>query len=136
MLCRVLHGRQLPLVFGPTKISVDLDVVAVRAVPGEAAQIGGVVFLFSKGEKSTKARIVHCKTIAGLAYVLCGTHLTAMGKADPSLCFAVDVFESKLHTPPGTFTRKLKQIADSCDEIGARWKSVSPPSDYDGPDPS
>jgi hypothetical protein len=135
IMCKPLHGRQPYLVFGPTRISVALDLTTHKPVEGARDHIGGINLLFSRGEKSTRARIERCKTIAGLAYVFCGTHLKLLGDADPAICYAVDVYGAQTYTPQGTFSRKLRQIAESCDEIGARWRTVAPPPDYDGPDP-
>jgi hypothetical protein len=35
----------------------------------------------------------------------------------------------------GTFTRKLRNVEDACDEIADRWPRIKPPADYDGRDP-
>lgn len=132
--CRAIHGRQPPLVFGPTKVSVTLDVTTHKPVSGERDHVGGAILVFSRGEKSSKSRIDRCKTIAGLIYLFCAKHLAALGEADPSICLAIDVFNSTPHVPPGTFARKLRQIEHSCEEIGSRWKTIKAPADYDGPD--
>jgi hypothetical protein len=56
-----------------------------------------------------------------------GNHLWERGAPDPSLCSAVDVVSGKAQTPPGTFARKLRNVADACDEIAARWKAIAHP---------
>jgi hypothetical protein len=67
-------------------------------------------------------------------FTYCGAALQAMGTPDPALCLAVDVFAGTAHKPPGTFATKLKHVADACEEIAARWKTIPPPDDYDGPE--
>jgi len=118
-----------------TRISVNLDVTIRKPTQGNHGLVGGAIFLFSKGEASTKARVDRCKVIAGLIYTFCGHHLKEMGDADPSLCLAVDVFARASHRPPGTFAAKLKNVEDACEEIASRWKTILPPDDYDGPEP-
>jgi hypothetical protein len=135
--CKEVIGRQPLLdIWKTTKISVNLDLIIRKPVPGaNHDNIGGAVFLFSKGEASSKARIDRSKIIAGLIYTYCGNILKDLGVADPALCMAVDVFGKVTHKPPGTFAAKLKNVADACEEIHARWKSIAPPDDYDGPEP-
>lgn len=133
--CERTHGRQPPLVFGPTKVSVTLNVITRKRNLDGPDSIGGAIFIFSRGESSSRKRVERCKTIAGLAYDFCLAHLSTLGTADTSICFGVDVFGRKSYKPQGTFARKRRQIQDSCDEIASRWRTVAPPSDYDGPDP-
>lgn len=131
--CRRVTGRLPLLADWPTKISVALDVTIHRFRNSERDRIGGAIFLFSRGESSSKSRVERCKTIGGLIYVFCEKHLQLQGDADPDLCFAFDVFTGTKHTPPGTFARKLGHISEACEEIADRWKRIGPPDDYDGP---
>lgn len=133
--CRPVTGRLPFLDMWPTRISVDLDVTIHVPNRDAADRIGGVVLLFSRGEPKTKARVEKCKTIAGLVLTFCGRHMKGMGEPDPSLCLAVDVINGVEHRPAGTFARGLASIESAAEEIASRWRSVSPPSDYDGPDP-
>ncbi len=135
-LCEAVHGKQPPLALWPTKVSVALDLIVRKPVMGGKDRIGGALFLFSKGEASTNSRVERSKIIAGLIYTYCGTALSGLGDPDPALCWAVDVFGHTSHRPPGTFAAKLKYVADASEEIATRWKTIPPPSDYDGPDPS
>lgn len=128
-------GRLPKLDIWPTKISVSLDVISRKPTKGGGYYVGGAMLLFSKGEKSTKARSEQCRVIAGLIYTFCGTHLKGLGQADPSLCLAIDVLTGVSYKPPGTFAKKARNVADACDEISAIWPTVRPPADYDGPDP-
>jgi hypothetical protein len=133
--CRPVPGRQPALDIWPTRISVHLDATTHRHVANGRDRIGGLIFLFSRGETSPAKRATKCKTIAGLAHTFCTRFLANQGNPDLSLCLAVDVFGGVSHNPPGTFARQLSQIADACDEIAGRWRSIEPPADYDGPDP-
>lgn len=119
----------------PTKISVNIDLILRKPVMNGNDLIGGAIFLFSKGEASTKARVERSKIIAGLIYTYCAGKLQALGAADPALCLAIDVFSGAAQRPPGTFAAKLKNVGDACEEIRDRWKTIAPPDDYDGPDP-
>lgn len=134
--CRPVHGRLPPLDLWPTRISVSLDFTIHRPTVGSKDAVGGAILLFSKGEASTNARLERSKVIAGLIHTYATRFLSGIGDPDPSLCLAVDVFTGVGHKPPGTFARKLRNVADACDEIADRWSSVKPPSDYDGPDPA
>jgi hypothetical protein len=132
--CRQVTGRLPHLDQWPTRISVSLNITIHKPVRGEQDRVGGAVFAFSRGETSSKARVERSKTVAGLIYTFCDSHLKGMGIADPSLCFAVDVIGGVRHNPPGTFARKLSHIQEACEEIADRWKRIGPPDDYDGPD--
>jgi DNA-directed RNA polymerase subunit N (RpoN/RPB10) len=132
--CRRVHGRLPHLDMWPTRISVAMDFTVHRPVVGDKDSFGGAILLFNRGEVSPRVRVERCKTIAGLIYTHCARLMTALGNPDPALCLAVDVFNGVGHAPQGTFTRKLRNVADACDEIAARWGGVRPPSDYDGPD--
>lgn len=52
--CSTLGRRIPPLVFGKTKVSVNLDVVTIRKNLGGPDAIGGAIFVFSRGEKTVK----------------------------------------------------------------------------------
>jgi hypothetical protein len=132
--CRLLHGNPVPLVYGRTKISVRPDVAVIRPNMGGNDAVGGIIFVFSRGESSTNKRQDRCKTLAGLIYQCAMARLQSLGDADPDLCLAVDVVERKVHGCPGKFTQKLRLIKESCEEIADRWLSVPQPADYDGPD--
>ncbi|MHC2585390.1 hypothetical protein [Bradyrhizobium diazoefficiens] len=133
--CRPVHGRQPLLDLWPTRISVSLDFTIHRSTTGGNNAVGGAVLLFSKGETSTNARVERSKIIAGLIHTYTGRFLGGVGDPDPALCLAVDVFGGIAHKPPGSFVKKLRNVADACDEIAARWRTVRPPSGYDGPEP-
>lgn len=49
----------------------------------------------------------------------------AAGGAALGAAIATTIFSSTFLSP----------LADACDEIAARWRTVRPPSGYDGPEP-
>jgi hypothetical protein len=132
--CRPIHGRQPALDMWPTKVSVSMNFTVHKPVAGAKDRIGGAILLFSRGETSSKTRIERSKTIAGLIYTFCNRFHASLGTPDPALCLAVDVFGGVAHTPQGTFAKKLRNVEDACDEIADRWKRITAPDDYDGPD--
>ncbi|MGD9814654.1 MAG: hypothetical protein AB7Q23_14285 [Hyphomonadaceae bacterium] len=134
--CRPPPSRQPALDMWPTKVTVTLDVTVHQHRKGEPDGIGGAILLFSKGEASSKKRIEQSKNVAGLILTYCDRFLSGMGTPDRNLCLAVDVFGGVAHKPPGSFSKGLRDVENSCDEIAALWKATSPPDDYDGPDPS
>lgn len=132
--CRPVTSKLAHLQIGPTKISVAMDFTIHKPNPGSADSVGGAILLFSKGENSGRNRIERSKAIAGLIYTWCNKHLRALGNPDPELCLAVDVFGGVGHAPPGTFAKKLRNVADASEEISVIWPTIKPPDDYDGPD--
>lgn len=134
--CGPVHGSQPPLTFGPTKVSVSLDVLMRKKDIGGPDLIGGAVFVFNRGEASAKKRVERCKVVAGLIFDYCLAHHAENGAPDPSICYGIDVFGQKAYRPPGTFARKRSQIEASAEEIALWWWDVEPPGDYDGPEPS
>jgi hypothetical protein len=132
--CRRIHGRQPAIDTWSTRISVALDFTVHKPVTGGKDRVGGAILLFSKGEASSRARIERSKLIAGLIHTYAARFLAPLGDVDHSLCFAIDVFNGIAHKPPGTFVKKLRNVEDACHEIAARWKTINPPDDYDGPD--
>jgi len=55
------------------------------------------------------------------------------GDIDKKLCLAIDVFGGRSHGPQGI--RKIEHVREACEEIAARWRTVGPPPEYDGPEP-
>lgn len=51
----------------------------------------------------------------------------------PRLCMAIDVFGETITKAPSAVDRLRSQIRSACNEAAARWDSISPPPDYDGP---
>jgi hypothetical protein len=123
--CR-LPGRLPLLDVWPTKVKVELDVIARKPSKLGPGPFGGIIFLFSKSRQTPEARIDQCRTIAGLIYVFCERHLAHLGTPNRLLCLAVDVFAERAVPAPEGFVQKLDYLADACEEIAARWDDVTP----------
>jgi hypothetical protein len=119
-------GRLPPLDLWPTKIKVELDVIARKSAKLGRGPFGGIIFLFSKTRHVPEARIDLCKTIAGLIHVFCERHLAHLGTPNRSLCLVVDVFAERAVPAPSGFVQKLDYIGDASEEIAARWDEVTP----------
>jgi hypothetical protein len=135
LACRSVIGPLPSMPVGPMKIGVSIDLTTHRPVMSGKDHVGGLVFLFSKGESSGKNRIERCKIISGLIFVYVTRHLGTLGDADRKLCFALDVLQGVGYQPPGTFAQKMKQVEEACAEIADRWPNIEPPDGYDGPSP-
>jgi hypothetical protein len=131
--CRPMTASRPPLPIEGVQVSVSLDATTHRKDKDGKDRVGGVILLFSKSETSSNSRADRCKTAAVLALMFAEKHLTSYGKADPKLCFALDIFGGTAHPAPGTYKQKLNNINAACDEIADRWESIEPPPDYDGP---
>lgn len=124
------NTNQLPkLSISGVDVSVNLDLISRNEKKG---LIGGVVIQTSKAVSSKSWREDHSACVASLAYMLANAHLGALGQADPKMCFAADVFASKIKQAPGSYKRRLKDIEFACSEIAMFWPTVTPPTDYDG----
>jgi hypothetical protein len=131
--CRRPPNPKAHLEFNEVKVSVTLNTTTHRKDKDGTDRVGGVILLFSKSETSSTSRAERCKTAAVLAFLFAEKHLSAFGKADPKICFSVDVFGGGAHPAPASYKQKLNNINASCEEIALRWKSIQPPPDYDGP---
>ncbi len=128
-----LPKRQPHLEIWPTKVSVNLDLLVRSRQKDGNDKVGGVIFLFSKGEASSRKRIDQSKNVAGLILTYCSHLMGGYGEADPKLCLAVDVFSGIAHTPPGSFSRGARQMEICSRDIADLWNRTPPPDDYDGP---
>jgi hypothetical protein len=131
--CRPITSGAPPLSIEGVQVSVSLDATTHRKEKDGTDRVGGVILLFSKSETSGSARADRCKTAAVLALIFVEKNLTLFGKADPKICFAVDIFGGAAYPAPGTYKQKLSYINAACDEIVDRWDGIEPPPDYDGP---
>jgi len=131
--CRPILPGQPKLDISGVEISVALDATTHRLKGGEN-MVGGVICLFSKAtETSGTARAERCKVAAVLALRFATEHLGFLGKADPKLCWAIDVMNGKPYRAPDSYKMLLDNMSVSCEEIALRWGSIDAPADYDGP---
>lgn len=47
---------------------------------------------------------------------------------------AADIAEQNIVKASGSFSRFRDRVAESCEEVAARWDYIEPPHDYDGPE--
>jgi hypothetical protein len=52
------------------------------------------------------------------------THFGTLGKADPRLCFSIDIFRGSVSPAPRAFKRDRRHIAAACEEIADRWPTM------------
>lgn len=126
------HG---PLDYDGVKVSVGLDLIAQRTDRNGQKHIGGVIFVFSKGDAAKKNRETRCQTAALLALELSEQFLTALGNIDPEMCMVIDVFNGKLHKGTGSRKALMRDIKAACDDAKQLWPAITPPTGYDGPKP-
>jgi hypothetical protein len=111
------------------RLKITMD-ASIMIEDGGATNAGGIVLLyaFAADRGSMKDRL---SAITGLM-------LWAMESGQmeplPRLCIAADIAEGDIVRASTAHTRFRQRVTDSCSEIEARWKSIEPPDDYDGPD--
>ena len=52
----------------------------------------------------------------------------------PRLCMTVDLAHQNVVKASASYARFRDRVSESCKEVAARWDSIQPPHDYDGPD--
>lgn len=130
--CQILPLTQPPLFIEGTRVSVRLNATTHMTEKDGTKRIGGIILLFSKAETVLAARAERCRIAAVLALLFAQANLK-YAKADPKLCFALDVFGGKAYPAPGTYKQRMSNISTACEEVALRWPTIQPPSDYDGP---
>lgn len=131
--CKAVVSKQPKLQIEGVDVSVALDGTTHRVGKDNETRVGGVILLFSKSDASAKNREARCRTSAVLAAVFAEKHLAYLGKAEPKICYALDVFGKRIFPAPAAFPTKLDHMSAACEEVALRWGHISPPSDYDGP---
>lgn len=122
-------ASQLSLRQSGVRIKVTLD-AAITAESGDITNSGGIVLLyaFSADRGSEKERL---QAISGL--ILWALE-TGQMEPLPRLCMAVDLAAGEIIKASASHARFRQHVSESCDEVAARWVSIEPPDDYDGPD--
>ncbi|MBP7334382.1 hypothetical protein [Niveispirillum sp.] len=111
------------------RLKVTLDAM-ISAEVGDVSNSGGVVLLyaFAADRGSMKARL---SAITGMMlWALEGGQMEPL----PRLCMAVDLAAGEIVKASAAHSRFRAKVSESCLEIAARWDSIEPPDDYDGPD--
>lgn len=112
------------------KVNIALDAM-VTGVKGDETYSGGLVLLygFSADRGDIKDRL---SATSGL--ILWGLESSSQMKPLPRLCMTVDLAQQDIVKASGSFARFRGRVEESCKEVSARWGSIAPPHDYDGPD--
>jgi hypothetical protein len=90
----------LPISKGPLQLALG-DLLQATAL---------LILLFSKTETSVNSRVERCRIAAVVVLLFAQKHLAYLGKADPKLCFALDVFGGAAHAAPSTYKQRLWAI--------------------------
>ena len=111
------------------RINVSLD-AAVTSTKGGNTSAGGIVMLyaFSADRSDVPSRLAAASNL--IFWALEGGQMPPL----PRLCMAVDLAEKSIVNASESFQRFRERVTDSCSEVAARWGSIAPPPDYDGPE--
>ncbi|MFN3945346.1 MAG: hypothetical protein ACK4K7_10490 [Allosphingosinicella sp.] len=124
--CKPVPGSVPPLIIADLRVKVTPDVIL-----HQGDQVGAMVAMIAKGEKSTKVRTEQARTAAILVWQFAQKHLQKYGEVQRSLCVSYDVFEGTVTPPSANYVTRLKNIQDACEEIAAKWHTVPPPDDLE-----
>ncbi|PXW57000.1 hypothetical protein C7450_10737 [Chelatococcus asaccharovorans] len=111
------------------RLKVTMD-AAVSSETGGTVNSGGIVLLyaFSADRGPVKDRL---NAMTGLLFwALEGGQMEPL----PRLCLAIDLAGGEVLRASSSHIRFRQHVAESCHEIAARWETIDPPDDYDGPD--
>jgi hypothetical protein len=111
------------------RIKVTMD-SSITLDDGDTVNSGGIVLLYAFSADRGELK-EHLAAVTGLLlWALEGGQMEPL----PRLCMAADIAEGKIVKASASHTRFRQHVTDSCHEIGARWDSIEPPDEYDGPD--
>jgi hypothetical protein len=111
------------------RLKVTMD-ASITIEDRETVNSGGILLLyaFSADRGELKA---HLGAMTGmLLWALEGGQMEPL----PRLCMAADLAEGSIVKASTSHTRFRHHVTESCREIAARWSSIEPPDEYDGPD--
>ncbi|WP_046246096.1 hypothetical protein [Hymenobacter terrenus] len=101
------------------KISVEPDVI-IRGEYRSKKYCGAVKLYFSKLNKLTADM---GKTISSMVY----EHLKLFDdNADSKHCFVYDVINSTIYSASGSYSKRIKEIEMTCEDIQALWPAIQP----------
>lgn len=110
------------------KINVTFD-ATVTATKGDVTNVGGIVLLyaFSADRGDLKDRLQATSSL--MLWALEGSQMEPI----PRLCMTIDLAENLTVKASASYARFRDRVSESCKEVAARWDSIAPPHDYDGP---
>jgi hypothetical protein len=111
------------------RLNVSLD-ATITETKGDVTNSGGIVLLyaFAADRSDVPGRLAAASNL--ILWALEGGQMPPL----PRLCMAADLAGKSIVKASDAFQRFRERVTDSCSEVAARWDSIEPPPDYDGPD--
>lgn len=122
-------SRAVSKTISGVRLNVSLD-ATITETRGDVTNSGGIVLLyaFAVDRSDVPGRLSAASNLILLA--LEGGQMPPL----PRLCMAADLAGKSIVKATDAFQRFRERVTDSCSEVAARWDSIEPPPDYDGPD--
>lgn len=111
------------------KLNVSMDAMLTHEVKG-ATYSGGLILKYAFGADRSSVDKELGNAAGLLLWALEGGQMEPL----PRLCMAIDLAAHDIVKASPSHTRFRQDVTDSCSEIAARWDSIEPPDDYDGPE--
>jgi len=86
-----------------------------------------ILYAFSSARDEIESRLSAATGL--ILWALEGGQMEPLAK----LCVAADIAGNKIVRASSSFSRFRGHVSESCSEIAARWSSIRPQPDYDGP---
>lgn len=112
------HDDAPHVVFGGVDVSVRPEVIVTGSDSKGLPRVGAIKLLLSQGHPLDETTGLYSATVL---HHFVEQHLGDLGRADPQLCFVVDVFQQKVWTAPRHSKRRAQDIGAACEEIAAMW---------------
>lgn len=133
----------LQVVSAPADLSLPVEAVNVKTrldaeVLGQSrygAHVSGGLMIFSPQSEAARKNVQdRLQTMAALIHWTL-TVRSPNREAKPGLCRVWDLSSGEMTPSKPTYSRLQGKVEATCREVAARWLSVPPPPDYDGPNP-
>ena len=136
------RARRYQFVSGPedraislegVRINVRLDVLVAHTDDEDITYSGGCVLFIAR--TGTARRHIEERRRAVVSMIHWSLEISDPNiEVLPRLCMSFDVFDHAIIKAPTATDRPRSQVRSACNEAAARWDSIAPPPDYDGPD--
>ena len=122
-------GKAVSKSIAGVRLNVSLDATITEA-KGDVTNSGGIVLLyaFAADRSDVPGRLSAASHL--ILWTLEGGQMQPL----PRLCMAADLAAKSIVKATDAHQRFRERVTDSCSEVAARWNSIEPPHDYDGPD--
>lgn len=115
------------------RVNTRLDAAITETNDDGIANAGGCIFFIAGTEQARRNIEERRRSVAALVLWEL-EHSNPNIEPLPRLCMAFDMFGEEVVRAPSAIDRLRSRMASACAEAAARWQSVEPPTDYDGPD--